>query len=139
MAEFDIVWPDTNRTDDSAFTQFKSRLNLPEPYLSVSEEAKHLRNAIFYSALEFSLAHYTHVKNGHELRCLSYYSLAEKIEAYCAPVDDRYLVVVGVPFLRRLVRICRQAAPALGVGDNGLSDESLCPSIKSLRSCCWKG
>ena len=113
MAEFDIVWPDTNRTDASAFTQFKSRLNLPEPYLSVSEEAKHLRNAIFYSALEFSLAHYTHVKNGHELRCLSYYSLAEKIEAYCAPVDDRYLVVVGVPFLRRLVRICRQAAPAL--------------------------
>jgi hypothetical protein len=51
---------------------------------------------------------YVNPETGTVFDCIAYYTESPNVIACCAKYDDVYIATMGIPFVRRLVKICRQ-------------------------------
>jgi len=113
MSSFHVYWPDAHEVERAELNALVQQYRLPVPYWSQSATAQHFKSAIFWTAIELDATHFVRANGGVPIDLRAYYSSASGIDARCSKHDDIYVVVFGLPFLRRLVKICHRLGPVL--------------------------
>lgn len=99
--------------DRSRFDAVAVPLGAPDPFDADDALTAHLTAALTSSWLEFDLRHHVNPDSGRPLQMISYYADDPDTVAWCASHDGAYLATIGIPFVRRLVKIAQHLEKAL--------------------------
>jgi hypothetical protein len=109
----DLVSPNAPEHRFASVEDVRKELRLPPPFTDDGPVSKHLVTATFWLAAGLGARNHINLKRQSGFQCVSYYTDAPGVVAYCAGLADGYVAVMGAPFLRRLVKISDLVAPSI--------------------------
>lgn len=113
MHGIDLVSPDAPEHRFASVDGVRSKLRLPPPFTDDGPVSKHLVTATFWLAAGLGARNHINLKRQSGFDCVSYYTDASGVVAYCAGAADGYVAIMGAPFVRRLVKISDLVAPSI--------------------------
>lgn len=93
--------------------KLREALVAPPVYEAKNPISDHLWTAIRFPVADLTARQYVNRKVEREFECFSYYCDDSYVRAYCAAHGDSYMATLGIQFVRILVKVCNQLAPAL--------------------------
>ena len=113
MDNFDFIYPSFEPSRHALYDELAVPLVAPLPYVHADALSKHMDNAMFWAVLELDLRGHVNRPSGRDFRCIAYYADDPDVTAYCAEHQGSYLTVLGMPFVRRLAKVCQRLGDAL--------------------------
>jgi hypothetical protein len=95
------------------FDRISIAMVLPTPHLSQDLLLDHLMQAMWHPATEFSVRQHAQNNTHKPFGCHCFYADDEDVTASCAAYEDTFVAMIGIQFVRRLVKICALLGPAL--------------------------
>lgn len=110
---FDFIYPSAPERAHPLYDRLSIALVAPRAHVACNALTRHMDQAMVWAALDLDLRTHRNLATERSFDCASYYADDANTVAWCAMHEGAYLATIGMPFVRRLVKVCQRIADAV--------------------------